>query len=262
MHLHFECPSCGQRIRVPDAWVGKELKCSGCNHTFQTSRENAAVRDVPEPPADEAVAEPLFTTLTRKAGADTTIMLDAALGGVSGGILVGILVGGIAGSLREAAHPEIGGPVGGAVAGVLSGFVAGWGIGVLVGVLLGIWGKLLAGWFILTPKRATFLGGILTGMIVAFLVGGYKWMPLGLVLGDLVAALWCWATTWTETFLPALTDFQKKPDSPRPADLGTPRWVIPDTPEKYPTAARDDQWEIRRPNLRRRFAQPPASSWN
>src|SRR5206468_2749288 len=46
MSLVSECPSCGQKLKVPDNLVGKKVRCSKCAGTFLAEAPSA-----PAPPA-------------------------------------------------------------------------------------------------------------------------------------------------------------------------------------------------------------------
>jgi predicted Zn finger-like uncharacterized protein len=59
--LIIDCPSCGRKLRVPDALLGKAVKCPTCEHTFQstTTQDSPAPPSVPSPAPDAAYPPPV-----------------------------------------------------------------------------------------------------------------------------------------------------------------------------------------------------------
>lgn len=48
----LECPSCGRKLKVPDALLGKTVRCTDCAGTF-TAEKPSAAPPPPPPPAQE-----------------------------------------------------------------------------------------------------------------------------------------------------------------------------------------------------------------
>jgi hypothetical protein len=51
MPIEAICPSCGQKLKVPDALVGKKVRCQKCNSVFM-AEEEVEMELVEEPPED------------------------------------------------------------------------------------------------------------------------------------------------------------------------------------------------------------------
>ncbi|HLW66990.1 MAG TPA: hypothetical protein VKS79_16870 [Gemmataceae bacterium] len=47
-----ECPSCGKKLKVPDEYIGKKVRCSDCNGTFVSGKPPA--KEPPRPAAVES----------------------------------------------------------------------------------------------------------------------------------------------------------------------------------------------------------------
>jgi predicted Zn finger-like uncharacterized protein len=50
----IDCPTCGRKLRVPEEYLGQEVKCPTCNNTFM-ARDNM---NAPPPPPPSRRAEP------------------------------------------------------------------------------------------------------------------------------------------------------------------------------------------------------------
>lgn len=48
------CPSCQKQLRVPDEYIGRNVKCPGCKETFTAQVE---AKSAPPPPAEEEIVE-------------------------------------------------------------------------------------------------------------------------------------------------------------------------------------------------------------
>lgn len=62
MPVIIACPSCGGKLRVPDALRGQKVRCPACHHTFDSTAEpdspSAAPRSSQDRPLDLSLGEP------------------------------------------------------------------------------------------------------------------------------------------------------------------------------------------------------------
>ena len=49
-----ECPSCGKKLKVPDEYIGKKVRCSDCNGTFVSEKPPSKAPPRPSAPPREA----------------------------------------------------------------------------------------------------------------------------------------------------------------------------------------------------------------
>jgi hypothetical protein len=195
------CPSCGHPHRIPEEPGATALTCAECAEVFTVPSEQS----LPSPkgkerqgatPRGKPVPEEAWgLKLVRRTLGDPAAALQGAIPGALIGVFAGVLVGWLYG----AAGPGAG--AGEAVGGILIGFVAGFGVGTLTGALLGGIGPAdrtgPAGKAGLVP----LLKGAAVGMVVALIVGNYRWVLWGAGAGVVGAALWQWASRRVESAL-------------------------------------------------------------
>jgi predicted Zn finger-like uncharacterized protein len=51
------CPSCQKQLKVPDEYIGRNVKCPGCKETFMAQAEAKSAPPPPPPPAQEEILE-------------------------------------------------------------------------------------------------------------------------------------------------------------------------------------------------------------
>jgi hypothetical protein len=162
-------------------------------------------------------------------GANPIVLLDGAVGGALSGVLVGVVVGPVVESMKQASNEAIGGAIGGALSGVFLGFLIGVAAGIMVGAWLATWGRNVRQRYHMTPTRTALVGGLLSGSTVALLFGGYRWLPAGIVLGTLAAALWGWASGWADAYLASFSNCDEATPTPTSArEERRTRWELTD----------------------------------
>jgi hypothetical protein len=192
--------------------------CSACNRSFvpplleYVAGESSKTRRVAKSAAKDATA---LEKLLSVVGGDNGLMITGALSGSLSGMLSGAVVGGWANAF-PLVHPELPAwlpiqqeatlSIGGIVGGVIGGILAGFSLGVIVGACVSLARRPIEGVFELTPARVALLGGSLSGLVAAFLVGGYRWSTLGLLLGAMGSILWLALVIWAESHVPGFLE--------------------------------------------------------
>ncbi|OJW12372.1 MAG: hypothetical protein BGO49_21200 [Planctomycetales bacterium 71-10] len=55
-HVETTCPDCGAGLRVRARYLGRHVRCGGCNGKFRVESATASALDAPAPPADHGPA--------------------------------------------------------------------------------------------------------------------------------------------------------------------------------------------------------------
>jgi predicted lipid-binding transport protein (Tim44 family) len=176
------CPTCGHEHRVSEDRLGGKLKCAECESIFVLSPAEAMAEGVAPPrKAAEKAATSRFAGWTTLV--DPNVAAEGAIPGAIGGVLAGVVGAILVGLLAR--------QDGGAIFGTaLVGFVGGFAVGAVVGGLVALVGRRLSSDFSMGGTWTLTLCGAVIGALVAVLVDGMRWIPLGMVLGAISIHLW------------------------------------------------------------------------
>jgi hypothetical protein len=177
-HL-LKCPACGHQHRVSEDQRRKKIICAECEEVFPFSSTQAAAKPSPPTGSDEA----FWSKSLKKVLGDPSAALDGALPGAISGVVVGVL-----GAISVGIFT--GEPVGELIGAILVGFVVGFGVGTLLGAALGVCARRFRPAMRIELGLPVLCGGAVIGAIVAAIVEGLRWLPLGAGIGAAGAVLW------------------------------------------------------------------------
>ncbi|HEV3143180.1 MAG TPA: hypothetical protein VGZ47_04775, partial [Gemmataceae bacterium] len=88
-----ECPSCGKKLKVPDEYIGKKVRCSDCNGTFVSEKPPAKAPPRAAQPDDVSDDDVPVRKRSRESMEPHrgTLILILGIAGLAGFVVIGVL---------------------------------------------------------------------------------------------------------------------------------------------------------------------------
>jgi len=198
----FKCPACGERNRVAEGRKVELIKCTACEHRFESA--DSKLFEEPSPNPAVGPSRQAKSALAQRIFGDPSAALEGAIFGLAGGIFAGVVGVILVGILSRQAFGDI-------LGSVLIGFMVGFGVGAFLGAILGAAARRLRPDYHIAPGWALGIAGALIGSIVGIAIERSWWFPIIAVAGSAGTNLWSklWGKLEAAASLPSPTALEE-----------------------------------------------------